>query len=435
MSLAFQAGGLATLTSNDLPSAVRNDMDAGQLLAIRSGAARGKVAENILADSAAIGNWTMAVNLANAKAVRGAGGVEVLRKLQSCADSGENPWTFSKETEFLFAAAESVKKSKIRGHSRQIAVNADGSKAELLADATTTSSGREGGGPAPFITPLNINSFTSWLKLSNAPQIGQQTMPVIYVDGVGKAEETASMKAVQTSGSTPKHHQAPVRVIAYMSDTDYLREAEAAFSVTGQGYSLPAVNNSLAMRAMRARMTQVAINGDSAIGWKGALSTGSVGAGSDIDKSSVNVTSATAPDVHAAIVAALNQPHDAAGDDADEALDCVVFGPQVWARLGEVSSGKTYMAMLMEHFAARGIPATNWFVSNDLKNATASRNYMLVTRKAPSVNQPFFMVGESPTVLTYPFGSASQTFYLNACAGFWAPFAWSMAVVQFAYTP
>ena len=149
----------------------------------------------------------------------------------------------------------------------------------------------------------------------------------------------------------------------------------------------------------------------------------------------VNVTSDTAAVVHAAIVAALNQALEAAGDDADEALDCVVFGPQVWARLGEVSSGKTYMAMLMEHFAARGIPSTNWFVSNDLKNATASRNYMLVTRKAPSVNQPFFMVGESPTILTYPFGSASQTFYLNACAGFWAPFAWSMAVVQFAYAP
>jgi hypothetical protein len=433
MSLAFENGTLAVLDDNDLPSGVRADIEIGKHLALTSGLRRGRSDVQILADSLTIGNWAMAANLASAKAIR-RGDRKPLDKLQLCADSGANPGEFSDETRFLFKAAQRVRAEKNVGKSsRRIVLNGDGIAS--LADANSTSSGRDGLEIGPFVTPLGTNAFTPWLALDNAPQIGAQVQPVKYIDGVGKATEIASMGATPRSGITVKHAQAPVRVIAHMTDVDYLTSAEMAYGINGQGgVSQSAMNDLVSNAAMRARLTEVAINGDSAIGWKGATSTGSVGAGVSINKTAVNVSSATAADVHAAIVSAINTAMTGASDDPDLALDCVVFSEQVWAKLGEVSSGKTYMAMLVEHFAARGIPSSNWFVNNDLKNGV-DEAYMLVTRIAPGAARPFMMVSESPVVLTYPMGAATQTYKLNACAGLWVPFAAGLAVVKFAYTP
>lgn len=310
------------------------------------------------------------------------------------------------------------------------------SEAEVyLADANAGSQSRDGGQPAlQIVQPGTSIDMTRLVKFApyakNVPQLGQDLMIVNYHDGVGTAGVIDDLESAPEQRARMAQETIKVKHIALRNNDDPLRIARAALNQNGSGYDLKAVNQKLAMREMQALVTRFAIKGDTALGLNGILNTGSVGQGIAIDKSSVNVNSASADDVAQAVRDAIAT---AIAARQDGEVDSITMDGRIAAKLRTpAASGGSHLRNLIADYANLGI--VNWYELSNFNAGSSASPCMTIGNTNDEDFGSRLLSGPQPLVFPFAVGEFTRTYYVWPYAGVWTGISAFNHVATFAYS-
>lgn len=310
------------------------------------------------------------------------------------------------------------------------------SEAEVvLADANAGSQSRDGGQPALQIvqpgTAIGMERLVKFAPYAkNVPQLGQDLMIVNYHDGVGTAGVISDLDDAPEQRARMAQETIKVKHIALRNNDDPLRIARAALNQNGSGYDLKAVNQRLALREMQALVTKFAIQGDSDLGLNGILATGAAGKGVAIDKSSVNVNSASADDVAQAVRDCIAT---AIAARQDGEIDTITMDGRIAAKLRTpAASGGSHLRNLIADYANLGI--VNWYELSNFNAGSTASPCMTIGNTEDEDFGSRLLCGPQPLVFPFAVGEFTRTYYVWPFAGAWTGISAFNHVATFAYS-
>jgi len=306
-------------------------------------------------------------------------------------------------------------------------------EAAYLADAVGSQQGRNGNQSMVVDQPgtgLTMERFVQSAPYSDAvPVLGQDLMTVIYVEGAGKAGIIDSMRSTPENEAQVAQTSIKIRVLAIRDSVDPLRIARAAQANNGSGYDRAAAQAFQSEVAMMGLMRNIAIEGSAVDGLNGLMTVTGTGEGIEVDKTSVDVATASAADVAIAVRDVIDTAI-LAGDGYPP--DTVTLDTRVASKLRTAAaSGGTELAVMIEAYRSAGIK--NWYEMPNLATS-ATRRGVLVSSLAQKYATRL-IAAPTPNVFTFPNGANTETYRLWSTGGIWTPISAFHHVGVFDYSP
>lgn len=306
-------------------------------------------------------------------------------------------------------------------------------EAAYLADAVGSQQGRNAGQGMVVEQPGTGQTMARLVQsapYSDAvPVLGQDLMTVMYVEGAGKAGFIDSMRSTPENEAQVAQTSIKIRVLAIRDSVDPLRIARAANANSGLGYDRAAAQARQSESALMGLMRNVAIEGAPKDGLNGLMSVTGTGKGVEVDKTTVDVATASAADVARAVRNVIDTAI-LAGDGYPP--DTVTLDTLVISRLREAAtSGGSELEVMIKAYQSAGI--TNWFEMPNL-GTSASRRGVLVSSLAQQ-DATRLISAPTPNVFTFPNGANTETYRLWSCGGIWTPISAFHHVGVFDYSP
>lgn len=365
-----------------------------------------------------------AINLADALQIREGGnwGVEARAILRG----GEKLVNVPKMSPLITILADAI--GKPRG-----GVPTPIREAAHLADAVGSEQGRNAGQGMVVEQPgtgLTMARLVQSAPYSEAvPVLGQDLMTVIYIEGAGKAGIIDSMRSTPENEAQVSQTSIKIRVLAIRDSVDPLRIARAAQANNGVGYDRAAAQAFQSETALMGLMRNIAIEGSSPDGLNGLMSVTGTGKGVQVDKSSVDVATATAADVATAVRDVIDTAI-LAGDGYPP--DTVTLDTRVASKLRTAAaSGGTELAVMIEAYRSAGI--VNWYEMPNLATASTVRGVLVSSLAQKYATR--LVAAPTPNVFTFPNGANTETYRLWSTGGIWTPISAFHHVGVFDYSP
>lgn len=411
----FELNQIALVAPSSLPGRIIEAVEEAEGYAVIGGFRK---------DGDRINQVANAINLADALAVRDGGnhGHEVRAVLRA----GERLSTVPKVKRVVSLLADAL------GAPRGV-LPTPIREAAHLADAVGSAEGRNANQAMIVNQPgtgLTMERFVKSAPYSDvAPVLGQDLMTVLYIEGAGKAGIIDAMRSTPENQAQTAQTSIKIRVLAIRDSTDPLRLARAAAANNGAGYDLGAAQAYASETALMGLMRNICIEGSAADGLNGLMSVSGTGKGIEVDKTSVDVATASAADVAAAVRDVIDTAI-LAGDGYPP--DTVTLDTRVASKLRTAAaSGGTELAVLIEAYRSAGI--VNWFEMPNLGTATNRRGVLVSALGQQYATR--LVAAPTPNVFTFPNGANTETYRLWSCGGIWTPISAFHHVGVFDYSP